>query len=114
MSTNERQYECIVFGASGYTGKYTAEHIVTALPTDFRWAVAGRSEAKLKRLVDDLRSLNPDRKDPAIEIARLEKADLLALAKKTKILISTVGPYYMYGTVVVEACAETGTHYLDV
>ena len=114
MATGERQYECIVFGATGYTGKYTAEHITTSLPTDFKWAVAGRSEGKLKQLVEELRSLNADRAQPGVEVAQLEKSDLVNLAKKTKVLITTVGPYHKYGTPVVEACAETGTHYLDV
>ena len=115
MSQKEdRQYECIVFGATGYTGKYTAEHITTHLPTDFKWAVAGRSEAKLRSLVEELKILNPDRLQPEVEIAQLEKDDLVSLVKKTKVLITTVGPYHKYGTVVVEACAETGTHYLDV
>jgi short subunit dehydrogenase-like uncharacterized protein len=114
MEQGSRKYECIVFGATGYTGKSTAEHITTHLPTDFKWAVAGRSEAKLKRLVDELKPLNADRLQPEIEIAQLEKDDLVILAKKTKVLITTVGPYHKYGTVVVEACAETGTHYLDV
>ena len=114
MSQSARQYECILFGATGYTGKYTAEHITTSLPTDFKWAVAGRSEGKLKQLVNDLQTLNADRTQPEIEVAQLEKDDLISLAKKTKVLISTVGPYHRYGTSVVEACAETGTHYLDV
>lgn len=114
MPQNERQYECIVFGATGYTGKYACEHITTHLPTDFRWAVAGRSQAKLQNLVDDLKALNPDRALPGIEITQLEKQDLVELAKKTKVIITTVGPYHKYGTPVVEACAETGTHYLDV
>ena len=114
MAPQDRIFECIVFGATGYTGKYAAEHITTHLPTDFKWAVAGRSEAKLERLVDDLKSLNADRLQPGIEIAQLEKDDLINLAKKTKVLITTVGPYHKYGSVVVEACAETGTHYLDV
>lgn len=114
MAQSDRQYECIVFGATGYTGKYTCEHITSALPTDFKWAVAGRSEGKLGQLVQDLQSLNPDRTQPGSEIAQLNKDDLVSLAKKTKVLITTVGPYHQYGTLVVEACAETGTHYLDV
>ena len=114
MVQTERQYEAVVFGATGYTGKLTAEHISASLPTDFKWAIAGRSEAKLKTIADELRSQNPDRLQPGIEISQLEKADLLRLAKTTKVLISTVGPYHKYGTAVVEACAETGTHYLDV
>lgn len=113
MAQQDRKYECIVFGATGYTGNYTAEHITTHLPTDFKWAVAGRSEAKLKRLVDGLKLLNADRIQPEIEVAQLEKDDLVNLAKKTKVLITTVGPYQRYGSVVVEACVETGTHYLD-
>lgn len=114
MATQERQYECVVFGATGYTGKYTVEHIATHLPTDFKWAVAGRSENKLKNLVNEIKGLNADRLQPGIEVAQLDKTDLVNLAKKTKVLITTVGPYHKYGTTVFEACAETGTHYLDV
>ncbi|KAF1822218.1 uncharacterized protein K489DRAFT_320197 [Dissoconium aciculare CBS 342.82] len=113
MSQFDRQYECVVFGATGYTGKYTAEHIASSLPTDFKWAVAGRSEQKLKGLAEELKAINPDRTQPAIEIAQVNKADLIQLAKKTKVLISTVGPYHKYGTAAVAACAETGTHYVD-
>lgn len=58
-------------------------------------------------------TLNADRLQPGIEVAQLEKNDLINLAKKTKVLVTTVGPYHQYGTVVVEACAEMGTHYLD-
>ena len=114
MASPQRQYEAIVFGATGYTGKYTAEHITTDLPTDFQWAIAGRSESKLKAVADELRSLNPDRPPPVIEIAQLQKDDLVRLVRKTKVLITTVGPYHKLGTAVVEACVETGTHYLDV
>lgn len=108
------QYECILLGATGYTGKWTAEYITTHLPTDFKWAIAGRSEAKLKNLVDELRSLNQDRQAPGIEVVQLQHNELLQLVKKTKVLITTVGPYHKYGEVALQACAETGTHYLDV
>lgn len=114
MADVQREYEIVVLGATGYTGKYTAEHITTSLPTDLKWAVAGRSEAKLKQVLSDLKSLNADRPEPGIEIATLQKDDIVRLAKKTKVLITTIGPYHKYGTVVFEACAETGTHYLDV
>ncbi|EME45252.1 hypothetical protein DOTSEDRAFT_150189 [Dothistroma septosporum NZE10] len=113
MSQEQRQYECIVFGATGYTGKYTAEHVTTHLPTDFKWAIAGRTESKLKSVADELRTLNPDRLQPGIELTQLNKDDLLKLARKTKVLISTVGPYHKYGSHAFAACAETGTHYLD-
>ena len=58
------QYDLIVFGATGYTGKLTAEHITTRLPTDLKWAVAGRSESKLAGIVNELKALNPDRLQP--------------------------------------------------
>lgn len=114
MAQTDRQYECILLGATGYTGKYTAEHITTHLPTDFKWAISGRSQTKLESLRQDLQNLNPNRDPPAIEVCPLEKPALLSLARKTKVLISTIGPYHMHGTPVLAACAETGTHYLDV
>ena len=114
MSTLPREYELVLLGATGYTGKYCAEHIVTRLPTDLKWAVAGRSSSKLSNLLDEIKTLNPDRLHPGIEVASLATEDLDSLARKTQVLINTVGPYYRYGTPVVEACAKNGTHYLDV
>ncbi|KAK4192111.1 Saccharopine dehydrogenase-like oxidoreductase [Podospora australis] len=111
---HNRQYDIVVFGATGYTGKYTAQYITTHLPTHLKWAVAGRSESKLQQLINDIKPLNPDRTQPAIEIANLSDADLSSLAKKTYILISTVGPYSRLGEHAFKACAENGTHYLDV
>ncbi|KAK2626002.1 hypothetical protein QTJ16_004264 [Diplocarpon rosae] len=108
------QYDIVVFGATGYTGKLTTEHITKHLPTDLNWAVAGRSKIKLDTVAAELKSLNPDRLQPGIEICQLDDADLSALAKKTKVLISTVGPYGSYGEPAFKACAENGTHYLDV
>lgn len=59
-----RQYELILFGATGYTGKLTAEWISQHLPTDLKWAIAGRNTKKLQDVVEDLRKLSPDRKQP--------------------------------------------------
>ena len=114
MSSSPRPYEVVVFGATGFTGTYASEHVVSHLPTDLRWAVAGRSADKLQQLVAELESLNPDRLTPAIETATLDKSSLKELAAKTHVLISAVGPYHRYGEAVVAACAEAGTHYLDV
>ena len=57
-------YDIVVFGATGYTGKLCAEHISTSLPTNLKWAVAGRSEKKLAAVVDELGSLGTDRLQP--------------------------------------------------
>ncbi len=126
-----RQYDIVLLGATGYTGKLCAQHITTNLPTNLRWAVAGRSEAKLSQLITDLKPLNADRVQPGlsfcnqsqrkptdslaeIEIAALIFEELNTLAKKTKVLLNTIGPYHLYSTPVVEACVNSGTHYLDV
>lgn len=60
-----RQYDIVVFGATGYTGKLTAEHIATNLPTDLKWAIAGRSASKLDAVAAECKSLNPDRIQPS-------------------------------------------------
>ncbi|KAF3770152.1 hypothetical protein M406DRAFT_245633 [Cryphonectria parasitica EP155] len=109
-----RQYDLVVFGATGYTGKYTTEHITTNLPTDLKWAIAGRSHGKLEKLASELKPLHPDRRQPDIEVCDLNDEDLSSLAKKTFILIATVGPYGKYGEHAFKACAENGTHYFDV
>ncbi|RGP77745.1 hypothetical protein FLONG3_4134 [Fusarium longipes] len=109
-----RQYDVVVFGATGYTGKLTAEYIAAHLPTDLKWAVAGRNESKLNAVVEDCKKVNSDRLPPAIELANLDDGDLSALAKKTCVLLTTVGPYSLHGEHAYKACAEEGTHYVDV
>lgn len=67
MATSaQKEYDIILFGATGYTGKLCAEHITLALPTDLKWAVAGRSASKLSAIVDELKSFNRDRRQPGI------------------------------------------------
>lgn len=113
MASTDRQYELVLLGATGYTGKYCAEHIATHLPTDLRWAVAGRNESKLSAVINQIKPLNPDRRAPGVEVATLSPGDIDTLTKKTKVLISTVGPFHLYGTPVLEACVKNGTHYID-
>ena len=130
-SIEQRKYDLIVLGATGYTGKLCAEYITTSLPTSLKWAVAGRSQPKLSGLVDELKGMCLDRiqpgksitlsctwisayRKPEIEISTLDPRDLHTLTRKTRLLINTIGPYYLYSSPVVEACAKSGTHYLDV
>ncbi|KAI9731256.1 MAG: hypothetical protein M1818_007881 [Claussenomyces sp. TS43310] len=114
MPAGGRQYDIVVFGATGLTGKLTAQHIARHLPTDIRWAIAGRSAKKLAAVLAACTKLNADRLQPALEICSLDDAELGDLARKTTVLISTVGPYAKYGECAFKACAENGTHYLDV
>jgi short subunit dehydrogenase-like uncharacterized protein len=64
MMSTTRQYDIVIFGASGYTGKLTAEYITKKLPTDLRWALAGRSQSKLEAVAAECKALNPDRLQP--------------------------------------------------
>lgn len=63
MAAN-RQWDIVILGATGYTGKLCAEHITKFLPTDIKWAVGGRSEQKLHQLLDELKAFNKDRTQP--------------------------------------------------
>jgi short subunit dehydrogenase-like uncharacterized protein len=60
----ERKYELILYGATGYTGKYTAEFLQLNAPTDLKWAIAGRNAQKLEEIGRELKELNKDRAQP--------------------------------------------------
>ncbi|KAL8941843.1 MAG: hypothetical protein Q9211_001651 [Gyalolechia sp. 1 TL-2023] len=113
-SSKPRQYDLILLGATGYTGKLCAEYITKSLPTDLKWAVSGRSYERLSAVVEEIKSFNPDRIQPAVEVATLTLDDSRSLAQKSRLILNTVGPYFRYSSPVVQACAENGTHYLDV
>jgi short subunit dehydrogenase-like uncharacterized protein len=111
MEIAERKYDIVVFGASGFTGKLVVEHLSKNYKNeDLKWAVAGRNQAKLKEICEEF-AIDSDR----IIIADVNKKDSLkAMAKKTKVILTTVGPYLKYGDAVVEACVEMNTHYCDL
>ena len=108
-----RKYSLVLLGPTGFTGRFVAEHITQHFPTDLSWALAGRSHRKLHELAADLQKLNPDRSPPSIEILELSPEQLQRLAQNTKVIINAIGPYSIHGSVVVEASALSGTHYLD-
>lgn len=130
MATNLTEYELVLLGASGHTGRLCAEYIAAKLPPDLRWAIAGRDADKLANLSERLKARNPAR-NPAgesyllfgrsdanfsylgVEVIQLISGQLHNLAKRTRLLITTIGPYMRYGSLVVEACAANGTHYID-
>ncbi|KAJ4385052.1 hypothetical protein N0V85_008293 [Neurospora sp. IMI 360204] len=91
LKQHGRDYDIVVYGASGYTGKYTAQHITTHLPTNLKWAVAGRSRSKLEAVVSRLQELNPDRLPPSIEIisSTADRSAIESLCRRTFILLTT-------------------------
>jgi len=114
MQEEDRQYDVVVWGASGFTGRLVVEYLLKRYPSgdQLRWAVAGRNKAKLEQLFD-----SPDQgiSRPAIIIADSHDRDSLdGIAKSTRVVLTTVGPYAKYGAELVEACVNNGTHYCDL
>lgn len=110
-----REFDLVLLGATGFTGGLTAEYLAVHGPAGLRWAIAGRDLEKLERVRDRLVSLSSDRR--AVQIIVADAADpesLKGLAERSRVLVSTVGPYLKYGEPVVAACASAGTDYLDL
>ena len=104
-----REFDIIVYGATGFTGRLVAEYLV-ARGTP-RWAMAGRSLAKLAE-VRDLVGAPAD--TPLVVADADDPASLRAMANRTEVVLTTVGPYQLYGSDLVAACAATGTGYVDL
>ena len=109
-----REFDVVVFGASGFTGRLVAEYLLERYPPggELRWAVAGRNESKLKTVLSQL----GDAAD-AIPIRVADSADdaaLEAIAGQTRVVLTTVGPYAKYGSALVAACVRNGTSYCDL
>lgn len=111
----ERAYDIVLFGATGFVGALTAEYLAAHAPEGLRWAVAGRSERKLERLRERLGEQLPGAKDVGVLPAdAADPVSMRALARRTRVLATTVGPYVTHGEELVAACADAGTDYLDL
>lgn len=114
MTVGVREFDVVVWGATGFTGSLVAEYLVQRYGCDgpLRWAIAGRNEHKLAELKTSLGS--PAASLPTIVADSFDTARIDALASRTRVVISTVGPYAKYGSPLVEACVARGTHYCDL
>jgi short subunit dehydrogenase-like uncharacterized protein len=114
MSQSDRDFDVVVWGATGFTGALVAEYLLSQYGTDgpLRWAVAGRSEAKLEGLRQTLGSEAAHL--PGIIADSFDAAALAKMVTSTRTVISTVGPYAKYGSALVAACVAHGTHYCDL
>jgi len=115
MQRESREFEIVLWGASGFTGALVAEYL--AQVPGLRWAIAGRNRTKLEAVARELAAQVPGF-DPAsvpiVEASIDEPASLDRLAGSTRVVLSTVGPYALFGTDLVRACAEAGTDYCDL
>src|SRR5690606_24841095 len=110
----DREFDIVVYGATGYTGRLVAEHFVREYggrPGAPRWAMAGRSLTKLQ----DVRAAIAAPADtPLIAADADDPASLEAMCRRTRVVLTTVGPYQLYGDALVAACVRTGTDYADL
>ena len=106
----EREHDVVLFGATGFTGGLTAEYLASNATDGTRWALAGRSRSKLEAVRERLGKQDL----PLIEADSSDEASLKRLAEATRVVVTTVGPYILYGEPLVAACAAAGTHYVDL
>ena len=110
---NEKNFDVVIYGATGFTGKLVIEYMLKQYGNDnsISWAMAGRSHEKLLAVKEKLGV-------PA-EIALLtvdseDKTSITDMVKQTKCVLTTVGPYQLYGSDLIEECASHGTDYVDL
>ena len=110
-----RPYDLVLFGATGFTGGLTADYLSAHAPGEMRWALVGRNRSKLEAVASRLAAAAPEA--PAPEIIEADAGDRDAMrevAEAARVVITTVGPYALYGEPLVAACAAAGTDYVDL
>lgn len=110
-----RRYDLALFGATGFTGGLTADYLAAHGPDDLRWALVGRNRGKLERVAERLAESGSD--VPAPDLLEADASDLPALtrvAESARVVVTTVGPYALYGEPLVAACAAAGADYVDL
>ena len=112
----ERPYDIVLFGATGFTGELTAAYLASCDDSHrIRWAMAGRNMKKLEAVRSRLVAEHPHCENVGlIEADITNHRSLRDMAAQGRVLITTVGPYLNYGEAVVKACVEAGTHYVDL
>ena len=107
-------YDLVVFGATSFVGQILTRYLLETygLGKSVNWAIAGRSETKLNKLKGDLGSQAKEL--PVILADASDGRALQAMCAQTRVIISTVGPYALYGEPLVAACVHTGTDYCDL
>ena len=111
--SNENKFDVVIYGATGFTGKLVAEYMVGQYGhnKDVTWAMAGRSMEKLSRVREEIKA---HQDTPLLVVNSEDRSSLDSMAAQTKCVLTTVGPYQLYGSDLVAACAEAGTDYVDL
>ncbi|MCM0677623.1 saccharopine dehydrogenase NADP-binding domain-containing protein [Micromonospora phytophila] len=112
---DDRPYDIVLFGATGFTGGLTAEYLARHAPPGLRWALAGRNPTKLAAVRDRLAAIDPELTGlPLLTADVTDPESLRVVAESARVVATTVGPYVHHGEPLVAACARAGTDYLDI
>ena len=107
------EFDFVVYGATGFTGKLVVEYLQAKYSdsNEINWAMAGRSLEKLNQVKTDLGVSNSVK---TLEVNSNDQASIEKMMEMTDCVLTTVGPYQLYGNEIVKSCAETGTDYVDL
>jgi short subunit dehydrogenase-like uncharacterized protein len=109
----DRDYDVVLYGASGFTGRQTVRYFAERTrPGEVRWAIAGRSREKLEEVKTQIGGAAAD-VDVLVADA-LNQAAVDAVVSRTRVMLATAGPFALYGNGIVDACARFKTHYADI
>ena len=100
-----RDFDVVLYGATGFTGRQTVAYFTQHAPPGLKWAIAGRNRAKLE-------ALNP--KVPLFAADSSDHHGIDQIVARTRVILSTAGPFALYGTPLVDACVRFQTHYVDI
>jgi short subunit dehydrogenase-like uncharacterized protein len=106
-----RDFDILIYGATGFTGKLVAEYMLEQYGTNLNWGMAGRSKSKLEEVRD---AIGAPTDTPLVVCDSSNDDEVATMVARTKVLITTVGPYQLYGDKVISACAYAGTDYVDL
>jgi short subunit dehydrogenase-like uncharacterized protein len=111
-----KDFDIVIHGASGFTGRLVAEYMAQRYPNGshaegLRWAMGGRDAAKLAAVRD---GIGAPADTPLVVTDLQDPASLAQLMQRTRLVLSAVGPYQLYGNELLAACARSGVHYVDL
>jgi short subunit dehydrogenase-like uncharacterized protein len=106
------EFDIVIWGATGFVGRRVAHQLASRCDGGLRWAIGGRNRARLEAVRSELGPAAQD--TPILTGDSHDVASLQALAARTNVVCSTVGPFAIYGSELVDACVRSGTHYCDL
>ena len=107
---SERLYDVVLYGASGFVGKQTVQYFADyASSEQVRWAIAGRSRQKLEAVRDEI-GVSVD----VLVADSQNQQEIDVIVSQTRVLLTTAGPFALYGNALVDACVQFKTHYVDI